>query len=329
MPARCCCSLRAPPQTGATCCPSRRARSWRESRCSRWSSDMGRWAARHGEEGRRKWSCVARAIAPQTYQRQHVCLPANRLPAAAPPKTSLQGRFSPAWEMIPATRHLFFLLANPLHSVTCFELPVYRPSPAERADPKLYAANVRKLMVSAGLRGALPIDRTEISTVLLPAAAMVTPAAAAPTTLPDGLCRAAGHARHLPLQDGDDEAAQDGQRCTVLRPRRARCSPAPACQAWGVLHPFPPALGRVWAPRLQPAPSPHPGCRPVQACSRLAGCSGSRAVAGRWPPAQPSVVAQARPTVVHAISLELQQLTYSSTDSCDVHSHAAQTPGER
>lgn len=41
-----------------------------------------------------------------------------------------------------------FTRSPQVHSVTCFELPVYHPSPAEKADPKLYAANVRKLMVS-------------------------------------------------------------------------------------------------------------------------------------------------------------------------------------
>jgi hypothetical protein len=50
--------------------------------------------------------------------------------------------------MISAARHIFLLLANPVHTVTCFELPVYHPSEAERKDPKLYAHNVRKLMVS-------------------------------------------------------------------------------------------------------------------------------------------------------------------------------------
>jgi lysophosphatidylcholine acyltransferase/lyso-PAF acetyltransferase len=49
--------------------------------------------------------------------------------------------------MIPAARHIFLLLCEPLHSVTAFKLPVYRPSPAERADPRLYAANVHQLMV--------------------------------------------------------------------------------------------------------------------------------------------------------------------------------------
>ena len=45
--------------------------------------------------------------------------------------------------------------------MTCFELPVYRPSAAERADPKLYAANVRKLMVSGSCCAWGPLARAE------------------------------------------------------------------------------------------------------------------------------------------------------------------------
>ncbi|GAB4819331.1 hypothetical protein N2152v2_006377 [Parachlorella kessleri] len=64
-----------------------------------------------------------------------------------------KGRISLSWEMIPAPRHLFLVLCNPLHSVTCYELPVYVPSPEEQADPKLYANNVRKYMLEfAGLK---------------------------------------------------------------------------------------------------------------------------------------------------------------------------------
>jgi lysophosphatidylcholine acyltransferase/lyso-PAF acetyltransferase len=59
------------------------------------------------------------------------------------------GRFSPSWETITAPRHIFLLLCNPVHSVTCFELPVHVPTAEEREDPKLYAANVRLTMVSS------------------------------------------------------------------------------------------------------------------------------------------------------------------------------------
>jgi hypothetical protein len=55
---------------------------------------------------------------------------------------------SPAWETIPAARHIFLLLCNPAHSVTCYELPVYVPTEEERSDPRLYADNVRRRMVS-------------------------------------------------------------------------------------------------------------------------------------------------------------------------------------
>jgi lysophosphatidylcholine acyltransferase/lyso-PAF acetyltransferase len=55
--------------------------------------------------------------------------------------------------MIPAARHIYLMLTLPVHSVTCFELPVYRPSEAERRDPKLYAHNVRQLMVRRGEEG--------------------------------------------------------------------------------------------------------------------------------------------------------------------------------
>ncbi|WIA44274.1 hypothetical protein OEZ86_007083 [Tetradesmus obliquus] len=56
------------------------------------------------------------------------------------------GGVSPTWESIDATRHLLLMMCQPFHTVTCYELPLYTPSPAEQADPRLYAAN------SAGLR---------------------------------------------------------------------------------------------------------------------------------------------------------------------------------
>ena len=64
------------------------------------------------------------------------------------PARPAQDRVSPAWEMIAAPRHILLMLLNPLHSATCFQLPVYHPSEAERRDPRLYADNVRRLMVS-------------------------------------------------------------------------------------------------------------------------------------------------------------------------------------
>ena len=93
---------------------------------------------------------------------------------------------SPSWETIDAPLHIFLMLANPLHRLTftevsprvasqlacsstpcaaaarglgpagsqlplCVQLPVYRPDEKERADPELYAANVRQCMVRATL----------------------------------------------------------------------------------------------------------------------------------------------------------------------------------
>lgn len=58
-----------------------------------------------------------------------------------------QGRFSPTWEMMPAARHMLLMLFTPLHSVTCYELPVYVPNEKEKVDPQLYAANVRQSMM--------------------------------------------------------------------------------------------------------------------------------------------------------------------------------------
>jgi lysophosphatidylcholine acyltransferase / lyso-PAF acetyltransferase len=57
---------------------------------------------------------------------------------------------SPAWESIDAFWHTFLMLANPVHFVTMVELPVYVPSEEEKADPALYAENVRKYMLRVG-----------------------------------------------------------------------------------------------------------------------------------------------------------------------------------
>lgn len=57
------------------------------------------------------------------------------------------GGVSPTWESIDATRHLLLMMCQPFHTVTCYELPLYTPSPAEQADPRLYAANVRQYML--------------------------------------------------------------------------------------------------------------------------------------------------------------------------------------
>ncbi|KAK9915142.1 hypothetical protein WJX75_005280 [Coccomyxa subellipsoidea] len=61
-----------------------------------------------------------------------------------------EDRISPAWESIGALWHSILMLANPFHSVTARQLPIYYPSEEEKADPKLYAANVRELMLREG-----------------------------------------------------------------------------------------------------------------------------------------------------------------------------------
>ncbi|XP_024530643.1 lysophospholipid acyltransferase LPEAT1 [Selaginella moellendorffii] len=58
-------------------------------------------------------------------------------------------RFSPAWESISGVRHILLLLCQPINFLEVTRLPVYSPSDKEKADPKLYASNVRTLMATA------------------------------------------------------------------------------------------------------------------------------------------------------------------------------------
>jgi len=60
-------------------------------------------------------------------------------------------RMSPAWESMNGMRHVMLMLAQPLHTVAVYELPTYYPSEAEKADPKLYAANVCAYMRLQGM----------------------------------------------------------------------------------------------------------------------------------------------------------------------------------
>lgn len=55
-----------------------------------------------------------------------------------------------AWESIPIQRHMLLVLANPIHRLTVYELPVYVPSEDERADPGLYAHNMREYILRHG-----------------------------------------------------------------------------------------------------------------------------------------------------------------------------------
>lgn len=56
------------------------------------------------------------------------------------------GRVSPSWDTIPGSRHVFLMLCEPFHSVTCYELPVYVPNEQEKNDPKVYAENLHRCM---------------------------------------------------------------------------------------------------------------------------------------------------------------------------------------
>lgn len=68
------------------------------------------------------------------------------------------GGVQPTWDMIPAPKHIFYMLCMPYHVVTCYELPVYVPNEDEKADPHLYANNVRNEMLKAS--GFFPSDAT-------------------------------------------------------------------------------------------------------------------------------------------------------------------------
>ncbi|KAL8523909.1 hypothetical protein ACS0TY_013754 [Phlomoides rotata] len=59
-------------------------------------------------------------------------------------------RFSPAWDSISGVRHVILLLCQFVNHIEVKRLPVYHPSEQEKEDPKLYAANVRKLMAHEG-----------------------------------------------------------------------------------------------------------------------------------------------------------------------------------
>lgn len=57
---------------------------------------------------------------------------------------------SATWESIKIERLLWLIMARPPWSpprVTCLQLPIYYPSPEERADPALYADNMRRYMM--------------------------------------------------------------------------------------------------------------------------------------------------------------------------------------
>ncbi len=239
---RCCCSQRAPPPTGATCCHSRRGPFWRGSRSSRWSSAMERWGQAGSVTARASGPAAGlcrhaagRADAPADWHAcrqtcRQICwlsrlpmatsplhphpppptphTPTHPTPTPPIPATPLcpQDCVSPAWEMIPAARHLFLMLCNPLHSVTAFELPVYHPNEEEKRDPRLYAANVRKLMV----RHAHPVADRDASFAPSPPPRSSTPALRPCPYDAAGLLGPAVHLCNLHRQDGLHAAAEAG-----------------------------------------------------------------------------------------------------------------------
>ncbi|KAG2438115.1 hypothetical protein HXX76_005724 [Chlamydomonas incerta] len=56
-------------------------------------------------------------------------------------------RFSPTWDAMPGHHHIFLILTEPSFGVSVHVLPLYVPSQEEKADPALYAENVRQMMV--------------------------------------------------------------------------------------------------------------------------------------------------------------------------------------
>lgn len=59
-------------------------------------------------------------------------------------------RFSPTWDAMPGGLHILLTLTELVHRVTVYQLPLYVPSDEERADPALYANNVREMMSKYG-----------------------------------------------------------------------------------------------------------------------------------------------------------------------------------
>lgn len=58
-----------------------------------------------------------------------------------------RGQPSLSWETIEGPRHLFLVLSSLFHSACIVELPLYIPLQEEKADPVLFARNVRQYMV--------------------------------------------------------------------------------------------------------------------------------------------------------------------------------------
>jgi len=69
--------------------------------------------------------------------------------APGPLGGALDASFSPAWGIVPMPFHLLRMLTQLFNPLEMEFLPVYRPSDAERASPRLYAESVRLLMARA------------------------------------------------------------------------------------------------------------------------------------------------------------------------------------
>ncbi|GFR48524.1 hypothetical protein Agub_g10419 [Astrephomene gubernaculifera] len=65
-------------------------------------------------------------------------------------KYDTSGRFSPTWDSMPGHKHIFLTMTEFSYRVTCYVLPLYTPSEEEKADPALYAENVRQMMGKYG-----------------------------------------------------------------------------------------------------------------------------------------------------------------------------------
>ncbi|GBG73651.1 hypothetical protein CBR_g16994 [Chara braunii] len=59
-------------------------------------------------------------------------------------------RLSPTWETITATRHIFLLMCQLVNRLEVTIFPTYIPSEKERLDPRLYADNVRLMLLREG-----------------------------------------------------------------------------------------------------------------------------------------------------------------------------------